>query len=173
MAARLMNGGFRPCGRPFINHLVGTAAVLLRYDLRIEVVIAGLLHAAYSHGWAAGNDAAAQLASIGAQMGNGSPVERRVRAYSQRRPDAGLPRDRPGRARGIAAPRHKPGPCGDAGIRYGHFRQLSDRRQRIAATDGAASGIRARGRAWRSRGRTQGTGPPSFLTSAAGRISRS
>ena len=84
LAARLMNGGFRPCGRPFINHLVGTAAVLLRYDLRIETVAAGLLHAAYSHGWAPGNDAAAQCAGISAQLGQGSPVERRVRAYAQR-----------------------------------------------------------------------------------------
>jgi hypothetical protein len=84
LAARLVNGGFRPCGRPFINHLAGTAAVLLRYDLRIETVAAGLLHAAYSHGWAPGNDAAAQCANITAQLGQGSPVERRVRAYAQR-----------------------------------------------------------------------------------------
>ena len=84
LAARLVNGGFRPCGRPFINHLAGTAAVLLRYDLRIETVAAGLLHAAYSHGWAPGNDAAAQCANITAQLGQGSPVERRVRAYTQR-----------------------------------------------------------------------------------------
>ncbi len=84
LAARLLNGGFRPCGRPFINHLTGTAAVLLRYDLRIETVAAGLLHAAYSHGWAPGDDAAAQCAGITAQLGQGSPVERRVRAYAQR-----------------------------------------------------------------------------------------
>jgi hypothetical protein len=58
--------------------------VLLRYDLRIETVAAGLLHAAYSHGWAPGNDAAAQCANITAQLGQGSPVERRVRAYAQR-----------------------------------------------------------------------------------------
>lgn len=84
LAARLVNGGYRPCGRPFINHLAGTAAVLLRNDLRIEIVAAGLLHAAYSHGWASGNDEATQLANITAQLGKGSPVERRVRAYVQR-----------------------------------------------------------------------------------------
>ena len=42
----LTDGGYRPCGRPFINHLAGAASVLIRYDFRIEIVGAGLLHAA-------------------------------------------------------------------------------------------------------------------------------
>ena len=84
-AHRLMDGGYRPCGRPFINHLVGTASVLLRYGFRIETVAAGMLHAAYSHcpAHAAGPKAAikAVCAALG---GEGSPLEKRVRAYTQR-----------------------------------------------------------------------------------------
>jgi hypothetical protein len=45
-----MNGLYRPCGRPFINHLVGTASVLLFYGCPVQVVIAGLLHAIFTHG---------------------------------------------------------------------------------------------------------------------------
>jgi GT2 family glycosyltransferase len=40
---------YRPDGRPFLNHVIGTASALIRYDLRQEVVLAGLLHAAYTH----------------------------------------------------------------------------------------------------------------------------
>lgn len=81
----LMDGGYRPCGRPFINHLVGTASVLVRYGFRAETVAAGLLHSAYTHcpphqgGIKAGVDAV--CTAIG---GKGSAVERRVRAYTLR-----------------------------------------------------------------------------------------
>ena len=43
VAQVLMDGGYRPCGRPFINHLVGTASVLVHYGLRAETVASGLL----------------------------------------------------------------------------------------------------------------------------------
>ncbi len=49
LAIALMDGGYRPCGRPFINHLIGTAGVLIRYDLSVETVCEGMLHAAYTH----------------------------------------------------------------------------------------------------------------------------
>jgi len=49
LAHILMDGGYRPCGRPFINHVVGTASVLVRYGFRSEVVAVGLLHSAYTH----------------------------------------------------------------------------------------------------------------------------
>jgi GT2 family glycosyltransferase len=90
----LMDGGYRPCGRPFINHLVGTASVLVRYGFRAETVAAGLLHSAYTHcpahqrGIKAGVDAV--CSAIG---GKGSAVERRVRNYTLREsgaPGAGL-----------------------------------------------------------------------------------
>lgn len=50
LVLRLFSGHFRPNGKAFISHLVGTASVLAAYDAAPNVVIAGLLHAAYSHG---------------------------------------------------------------------------------------------------------------------------
>jgi (p)ppGpp synthase/HD superfamily hydrolase len=48
-ALSLSNGGYRPCGRPFINHLVGTASVLVHYGFEVRLVQAALLHASYTH----------------------------------------------------------------------------------------------------------------------------
>jgi hypothetical protein len=85
LAMFLADGGYRPCGRPFINHLVGTASVLTRYGFRIEAVAAGLLHAAYTHrpqlkaGPHPGRDTV--CAALG---GRGSALEKRVRAYTRR-----------------------------------------------------------------------------------------
>lgn len=85
VAHKLMDGGYRSCGRPFINHLVGTASVLLRYGFRMEIVAAGMLHAVYSHcpAHAAGPKAATEMvcAALG---GAGSPLEKIVSAYTQR-----------------------------------------------------------------------------------------
>ncbi|MEO8849189.1 MAG: glycosyltransferase [Casimicrobiaceae bacterium] len=86
LAHVLTDGGYRPCGRPFINHVCGTASVLVRYGLRAETVASGLLHAAYTHcaPHADGPRAAAQ--SVCAVLGGrGSAIERRVRAYALRR----------------------------------------------------------------------------------------
>ena len=80
-----LTGGYRSCGRPFINHLAGTASVLLHYDFRIEVVMAGLLHAAYTHcpahpegKQAARNDVCSKLG------GESNKVERLVWGYTLR-----------------------------------------------------------------------------------------
>ncbi len=48
-AMTLFAGGFRPCARPFIAHCVGTASALVAFGFAPRVVVAGLLHAAYSH----------------------------------------------------------------------------------------------------------------------------
>ena len=50
VAAGLVDGLYRPCGRPFINHLTGTASVLLFYGCALPHVIAGLMHALLTHG---------------------------------------------------------------------------------------------------------------------------
>ena len=50
LAAKLFAGRFRGNGKPFVAHLVGTAAVLARHDTPLDVVLAGLLHAAYEQG---------------------------------------------------------------------------------------------------------------------------
>jgi hypothetical protein len=49
-AMGLFTGQFRGDGRPFIAHLVGTAAILARLRAPIDVVLAGLLHSAYEFG---------------------------------------------------------------------------------------------------------------------------
>jgi (p)ppGpp synthase/HD superfamily hydrolase len=46
----LFGGLVRPNGKLFMAHLIGTASILVAQSARVAVVIAGLLHAAYSHG---------------------------------------------------------------------------------------------------------------------------
>ena len=85
LAHVLMDGGYRPCGRPFINHLVGTASVLIRYDFRVETVAAGLLHSAYTHCPPHTGDSRAAADTVCAWLGGrNSALEKRVRAYTQR-----------------------------------------------------------------------------------------
>ncbi|MBK7042468.1 MAG: glycosyltransferase [Rhodanobacteraceae bacterium] len=82
-AQMVMNAGYRPCGRPFLNHLIGTAGILLRYRLRIQVVAAGLLHALYTH--CPPIDAGPQAAITQIEVllgGRDSPVERLVHDYT-------------------------------------------------------------------------------------------
>jgi (p)ppGpp synthase/HD superfamily hydrolase len=49
-AMHLFTGLFLPSGKAFIDHLVGTASILASLHRPVEVVIAGLIHAAYLHG---------------------------------------------------------------------------------------------------------------------------
>lgn len=94
LAMRLSEGVYRPCGRPFLNHLVGTASVLVHYGFTLQRVLVALLHAAYSH---AGRgvqlaDGTLSDASTGALPdavtgmlgGVNSPVMAGVRAYTER-----------------------------------------------------------------------------------------
>ncbi|MBD2180488.1 HD domain-containing protein [Planktothrix sp. FACHB-1355] len=50
LAMSLFTGYFRGDGKTFIAHLVGTASILASVDAPVEVVAAGLLHAAYMQG---------------------------------------------------------------------------------------------------------------------------
>lgn len=50
LAARLFTSRFRGSGKPFLAHAVGTAGILGLLRARAPVLIAGLLHAAYTHG---------------------------------------------------------------------------------------------------------------------------
>src|SRR5205085_1702384 len=50
LAARLFSGRYRCSGKPFVDHLVGTASVVADSGGRVELVLAALLHAAYEHG---------------------------------------------------------------------------------------------------------------------------
>ena len=66
-ATLLFDGVYRPDGRPFLSHVIGTASALVHYRLKFEIVLAGLLHAVYSHrpGWIAEADVTAFLSSGG------------------------------------------------------------------------------------------------------------
>jgi GT2 family glycosyltransferase len=85
LAMALLNGAYRPCGRPFINHLAGTASVLMHYDFKAFLVAAGLLHAAYSHCAPLPDGPRATVDEVSRLLGGrGGAVERRVRAYTLR-----------------------------------------------------------------------------------------
>jgi hypothetical protein len=85
LAHVLVDGGYRPCGRPFIDHLVGTASVLVRFGFRVDVVAAGLLHAAYTHAPARAGHGRAAVDAISVSLGGaGSAIEARVRSYTHR-----------------------------------------------------------------------------------------
>ena len=50
LAMQLFAGLHRASGKVFVAHLVGTASALVEARARLPVVVAGLLHAAYTHG---------------------------------------------------------------------------------------------------------------------------
>lgn len=50
LGMRLFAGQFRPSGKTFLAHLVGTASVLAAAGAGPAVVASGLLHSAYTHG---------------------------------------------------------------------------------------------------------------------------
>jgi hypothetical protein len=79
-ATTLYDGLYRPDGRPFLNHAIGTASALVRYELQADIVQAGLLHAAYTHRppWLAEADLAAAL-------GRQPAIDRMVRAQPEAR----------------------------------------------------------------------------------------
>jgi hypothetical protein len=83
----LSNGGYRPCGRPFINHLVGAASVLVHFGFETRLVLAALLHAAYTHAPTMRGGALATVETVARFLGGSdSQTERMVRAYTVRAP---------------------------------------------------------------------------------------
>jgi Glycosyl transferase family 2 len=84
-ALLLSNGGYRPCGRPFIDHLIGTASILVHYGCETRLVVAALLHAAYTHAPRIGGEPRETVNSIAHVLGGrDSTIERMVRAYTVR-----------------------------------------------------------------------------------------
>jgi hypothetical protein len=90
-AMTLFVGGFRPCSRPFTAHCVGTASALVAFGFAPRIVVAGLLHAAYSHA-PLGPQPHAALSELSGRIGTtfGERVERIIRRYArfQLAPDA-------------------------------------------------------------------------------------
>ena len=81
----LSNGGYRPCGRPFIDHLIGTASVLVHYGCETRLVVGALLHAAYTHAPRIDGGPAETVEAVATLLGGrDSVIERTVRAYTLR-----------------------------------------------------------------------------------------
>jgi GT2 family glycosyltransferase len=84
VALTLFGGGFRPCTRSFVAHCVGTASALAAVGFTPRIVVAGLLHAAYSHA-PLGPQPHAALADICVSLGKafGQRVEQSIRRYAR------------------------------------------------------------------------------------------
>jgi (p)ppGpp synthase/HD superfamily hydrolase len=50
LAMELFSGQYRPSGKTFLAHLIGTASILATLSVSLDLIVAGLLHAAYSYG---------------------------------------------------------------------------------------------------------------------------
>jgi hypothetical protein len=81
----LSSGGYRPCGRPFINHLIGTASVLVHFGFEARLVIVALLHAAYTHAPRMTGGSQITVNTVAGWLGGAdTPTERVVRGYTLR-----------------------------------------------------------------------------------------
>ena len=85
-AMTLFVGGFRPCGRSFLMHCVGTASALVAFAFAPRLVVAGLLHAAYSHA-PLGPQPHAALSELSARIRDsfGDRIEHVIRRYQRAR----------------------------------------------------------------------------------------
>jgi (p)ppGpp synthase/HD superfamily hydrolase len=68
-AMQLFTGQFRASGKTFLAHLVGTASILASWHAEPDVVIAGLLHAAYLSGDFGTSNMAAKREDLVARVG--------------------------------------------------------------------------------------------------------
>lgn len=50
LATAMFNGMHRGTGKPFLCHLVGTASTVAEYDGRLDMILAGLIHAVFDSG---------------------------------------------------------------------------------------------------------------------------
>jgi uncharacterized protein DUF6817 len=92
VAIRLMGAYLRPTGKPFLCHLVGTASILAACRAETSVVVAGLLHAAYTHGHfdgLAGGGSGPKRRHI--RRAVGSEVEKLVARYTEYTPASFAP----------------------------------------------------------------------------------
>lgn len=79
----LFTSRFRGSGKAFIAHLVGTASILCSLRLPLEVVVAGLLHAAYDHGdFGDGKKGISEAKRQKVRAAIGSPAEEYIAKYT-------------------------------------------------------------------------------------------
>ncbi len=84
VAACLFADQFRPSGKMFIAHLVGTASILANFHCPSKIVAAGLLHSAYLYGkfGSIKNKGISEIKRKWLIQAVGSDVEEYVRRYS-------------------------------------------------------------------------------------------
>ena len=84
LATDLFAGQLRPEGRPFVCHLVGVSSILAMLATPSTVVIAGLLHSAYTHGdFGAGKGRVTRRGRDRVRSTVGPQVEHIVAGYSR------------------------------------------------------------------------------------------
>jgi (p)ppGpp synthase/HD superfamily hydrolase len=89
LAMSIFAGQYRPNGKTFISHLVGTASVLATIRAPVSIVSAGLLHAAYLYGrFGDPRAGVTKIKRTRVQRAVGPNVEELVRKYSMMRWDA-------------------------------------------------------------------------------------
>ncbi len=81
-ALKLFAGRYRGSGKPFLDHLVGTASVLVQHGAALPTVLAGLMHAAYRHAeWGTGRRGITQARRDGLSAVIGREAEALVFRY--------------------------------------------------------------------------------------------
>ena len=84
LARELFSGLFRPSGKTFLAHVIGTASILAECLVDIDIVKAGLLHAAYAGGdFGDGQKGVSSFKRDELAKTLGSRAEGIVHAYSQ------------------------------------------------------------------------------------------
>lgn len=84
LGIRLFPCLFVPSGKPFIDHLVGTASILASLRAPVEVVAAGLIHALYVHGdFGSARVGASDAKQQQARQAVGQEVEEYVARYGR------------------------------------------------------------------------------------------
>jgi (p)ppGpp synthase/HD superfamily hydrolase len=83
-AMHLFTGLFLPSGKTFIDHLVGTASILASLHVPVEVVTAGLIHAAYLHGdFGDGSNGISEAKRTEVRSAVGEAIEEYVDRYNR------------------------------------------------------------------------------------------
>ena len=84
LAADLHSARFRPSGRPFLCHVVGTASILAGTGAHTDVTLAGLLHGVYDQGdFGDGTRGIADWKRALVREAVGSEVEERIAAFCE------------------------------------------------------------------------------------------
>jgi (p)ppGpp synthase/HD superfamily hydrolase len=84
LATRILTNRYRPDGKSFVAHGIGTASVLASEGCAVDVVIAGLVHGAYGWGdWGEGSHAMTDTKRAAVREVVGAEAERVIAAYTR------------------------------------------------------------------------------------------